>query len=152
MNMIRSSAACGSSFLGHPFPALRFGLARWAMAVSCSMLLIYGMFRTALLHVFFSSTPRFLVKRFQLHAFSSRKKGGVVRAPKTHSVREKKVELWEHLKMYSTTLVFCGRSLWWRVCEAVPNTSLHYQFQIKIHEKICVLLQIGRLNHSISYS
>ena len=31
---------------------------------------------------FFSSAPRFLAKRFQLHALSSRKKGGVVRAPK----------------------------------------------------------------------
>jgi hypothetical protein len=32
--------------------------------------------------MFFSSAPRFLAKRFQLHALSSRKKGGVVRAPK----------------------------------------------------------------------
>jgi hypothetical protein len=31
---------------------------------------------------FFSSAPRFLAKRFQLHALSSRKKGGVVRASK----------------------------------------------------------------------
>ena len=31
---------------------------------------------------FFSSASRFLAKRFQLHALSSRKKGGVVRAPK----------------------------------------------------------------------
>jgi len=32
--------------------------------------------------IFFSSTPRFLVKQFQLYALSSRKKGGVVKAPK----------------------------------------------------------------------
>jgi len=32
--------------------------------------------------MFFSSAPRFLAKRFQLHALSSRKKGGVVRTPK----------------------------------------------------------------------
>jgi len=32
--------------------------------------------------MFFSSAPCFLGKRFQLHALSSRKKGGVVRAPK----------------------------------------------------------------------
>jgi len=31
---------------------------------------------------FFSSAPCFLAKRFQLHALSSRKKSGVVRAPK----------------------------------------------------------------------
>jgi hypothetical protein len=31
---------------------------------------------------FFSSAPRFLAKRFQLHALSSRKKSWVVRAPK----------------------------------------------------------------------
>jgi len=31
---------------------------------------------------FFSSTPRFLAKQFQLHALNSSKKGGVVRAPK----------------------------------------------------------------------
>jgi len=32
--------------------------------------------------MFFSSASRFLAKRFQLHALGSRKKGGVVRAPK----------------------------------------------------------------------
>ena len=32
--------------------------------------------------MFFSSALRFLAKRFQLHALSSRKKGEVVRAPK----------------------------------------------------------------------
>ena len=32
--------------------------------------------------MFFSSAPCFLAKRFQLHALCSRKKGGVVRAPK----------------------------------------------------------------------
>ena len=32
--------------------------------------------------MFFSSAPRFLAKRFQLHAPSSRKKGEIVRAPK----------------------------------------------------------------------
>jgi len=32
--------------------------------------------------MFFSSAPYFLAKRFQLHALSSRKKNGVVRAPK----------------------------------------------------------------------
>ena len=31
---------------------------------------------------FFSSAPRFLAKQFQLHALYSRKKGGVVGAPK----------------------------------------------------------------------
>jgi hypothetical protein len=31
---------------------------------------------------FFSSAPHFLAKWFQLHALCSRKKGGVVRAPK----------------------------------------------------------------------
>ena len=31
---------------------------------------------------FFSFAPRFLAKQFQLHAISSRKKSGVVRAPK----------------------------------------------------------------------
>ena len=59
------------------------------------------------------SAPRFLAKRFQLHALSSRKKGGVVRAPK---------ELLHKLQF------FCGAapqwSLWSRVCEAVPNTPI----------------------------
>jgi hypothetical protein len=32
--------------------------------------------------MFFSSAPRFVAKRFQLHALCSRKNGGVVRAPK----------------------------------------------------------------------
>jgi hypothetical protein len=39
---------------------------------------------------FFSTAPYFIVKRFQLHALSSRKR----------------VELWEHLKRYSTNFSF----------------------------------------------
>ena len=55
---------------------------------------------------FFSFAPRFLAKRFQLHALCSRKKGGVVRAPK--KVLHK--------------LQFFVELLHGRVCGAVPNT------------------------------
>ena len=59
-----------------------------------------------LCYTFFSSTPYFLVKQFQLHAFSSRKKGGVVRAPK---------EVLHKLQFF-VELLHGG------VCGAVPNT------------------------------
>ena len=42
---------------------------------------VKGVFGIALLLVFYSA-PRFLAKQFQLQALSSRKNGGVVRAPK----------------------------------------------------------------------
>jgi hypothetical protein len=61
----------------------------------------YGVFGTALLRIF-SFAPRFLAKRFQLHALSSRKKGGVVRAP--------------HKLQFFVELLYGG------VCGAVPNT------------------------------
>jgi len=57
---------------------------------------------------FFSSAPRFLAKRFQLHALSSRKKGGVVRAPK---------EVLHKLQFF-VELLHDG------VCGAVPNTPI----------------------------
>ena len=64
--------------------------------------------------MFFSSAPCFLAKRFQLHALSLRKKGGVVTAPKGTP----------------QTPVFYGAapqwSLWSRVCGAVTNTPLFY--------------------------
>jgi len=55
---------------------------------------------------FFSSAPCFLAKRFQLHALSSRKMGGVVRAPK---------EILHKLQFF-VDLLYGG------VCGAVPNT------------------------------
>jgi len=57
---------------------------------------------------FFSSAPRFLAKQFQLHALSSRKNGGVVRAPK---------EVLHELQFF-VELLHGG------VCGAVPNTPL----------------------------
>jgi len=60
---------------------------------------------------FFSFAPYFLAKRFQLHALSSRKKSGVVRAPK---------EVLHKLQFFVELLhggVYGGR-----VCGAVPNT------------------------------
>ena len=50
---------------------------------NCAMkLCIETDLKGCLCSTFFSSPPRFLAKQFQLHALSSRKKGGVVKAPK----------------------------------------------------------------------
>jgi hypothetical protein len=58
--------------------------------------------------MFFYFAPCFLVKRFQLHTLGSRKKGGVMKAPK---------EVLYKLQ-FSVELLHGG------VCGAVPNTPL----------------------------
>jgi len=68
-----------------------------------------------LLHVFFSSVPRFLAKRFQLYALSSRKKSGAVRAPK---------EVLHKLQFFME--LFHGE-----VCGAVPGTAPLHVFQLR---------------------
>ena len=71
---------------------------------------IRGVFGTASLHVF-SIAPRFLAKRFWLRTLCSRKKGGVVRAPK---------EVFNKLQFF---------------CEAAPQWSLWSSVKHPINQR-----------------
>ena len=74
---------------------------------------------------FSSSTPCFLAKRFQLHALGSRKKGGVVKAPKE--------------VLYK--LQFFMELLYSVVCGAVSNTPWVCIYVLWTYTLYCIILK-----------